>query len=204
MKKLPHERLRDMSECNSPVTAAIFYMKCTNERDLFNVLADEIERYYIPRPRFEDGKPVNIGDELDYGDGTSAKVKTITVSSDGSWSIDTNRIAMYDGRVDRLLKRPSPKVLDADGVEIKVGDRVWSVQNGKQAIVSDIGYFETKYSKGNVMLEGVSECYMGTLFTHKKQDSLEKISQDLKKWVEYGGWSSDIKDISDRLAEYLK
>lgn len=76
-------------------------------------------------PRFEDGEPVRVGDEVELHTGrmtveavefSRGKV-CIKDAEDGDWS--TSSYAMHP------LKRPAPKVLDADGVEIREGDTVW-------------------------------------------------------------------------------
>ena len=69
-------------------------------------------------PRFEDGEPVRVGDEVMTSDGVIKVGElslTICDEEGGVTSID------FGERV----KRPAPKVLDADGVEIRVGDTVW-------------------------------------------------------------------------------
>lgn len=84
-------------------------------------IADEIERCYIPRPRFEDGEPVQGGEEFDGG---YANYVVISLHhTDLYWIFDD-----YAGDLtDIPLERPTHKVYDADGVEIKVGDSVWSI-----------------------------------------------------------------------------
>lgn len=79
MKKLLHERLREIADekedkpYSSDIIEALCkeFGVCENKSsyaiDLNNCLkaiADEIEKFYIPRPRFEDGEPVQFGDEL--------------------------------------------------------------------------------------------------------------------------------------------
>ena len=39
---------------------------------------------------------------------------------------------------DECVNRPAPKVLDADGVEIRVGDTVWGVSNGIEFTVAGL------------------------------------------------------------------
>ncbi len=77
MKKLLPERLRDYANRSAERGSYPTSIACVEhfweegfsgspmeeERTLFTDWADEIERYYIPRPRFEDGEPVQFGDE---------------------------------------------------------------------------------------------------------------------------------------------
>ncbi len=79
-------------------------------------------------PRFEDGGLVRIGDEVEF-DGETMLVCDVTFYAD-SWTLwcDCENISgrIY-GSYGERVKRPAPKVLDADGVPIEVGDTVWAV-----------------------------------------------------------------------------
>ena len=85
-------------------------------------------------PSFEDGAQVNFGDVVSDGDETG-RVYYVTFDTvnpviigftdetpdrdPGTWL----EVSVSDGE---RVKRPTPKVLDADGVEIRVGDTVWT------------------------------------------------------------------------------
>lgn len=71
-------------------------------------------------PKFEDGEYVWFGDEVD---GLRGGIDNIDLyeRTTNLYDVDVNLIMSFGER----LKRPAPKVLDADGVEIKVGDTVW-------------------------------------------------------------------------------
>ena len=77
-------------------------------------------------PRFEDGEMVKFGDEVEF-EGEAAKVLDVAFSV-VRFSLGVGT-ATTSGRVYGFLgervKRPAPKVLDADGVPIKVGDTVY-------------------------------------------------------------------------------
>lgn len=68
--KLLHQRLRELNCTLSGTCVTAFGavedctgITCRECTELTaNRIADEIERYYIPRPRFEDGEPVQFGD----------------------------------------------------------------------------------------------------------------------------------------------
>lgn len=109
MEKLLHEKLREWSDTESrfyyPTNKAgeslSIGMVDTPEDEslMFTMFADEIERYYIPRPRFEDGEPVQFGDEPDFLE----VVDEISFFADGSVTIG------HDGNtfvVDGFVKRP--------------------------------------------------------------------------------------------------
>lgn len=79
-------------------------------------------------PRFEDGGLVRIGDELEF-EGKTMLVCDATFYADG-WEFWCDRGDMncrLYGSYGARFKRPAPKVLDADGVPIKVGDTVYFV-----------------------------------------------------------------------------
>lgn len=79
-------------------------------------------------PRFEDGGLVRIGDELEF-EGKTMLVCDATFYADG-WELWCDRGDMncrLYGSYGARFKRPAPKVLDADGVPIKVGDTVYFV-----------------------------------------------------------------------------
>lgn len=92
-------------------------------------------------PRFEDGEQVRIGDEISWRD-EGGVVNSIELQ-DGGYFI----LHAADGAEDWILpqyfpgervKRPAPKVLDADGVEIRVGDTVYHVKDGSEMTVYGI------------------------------------------------------------------
>ena len=118
-------------------------------------------------PKFEDGAYVQLGDKAVANSGENSG-KEFTVRNvyfeNGHGKL---RSSALDGcywnwkSADTRVKRPAPKVLDADGVEIKVGDRVFSIENGNSYIVRSVN--------GNGTLEFEGFEYKGwfpTIFTH--------------------------------------
>lgn len=77
-------------------------------------------------PRFEDGWLVRIGDDVEYK-GETMRVYLATFDAAG-WALWCSREGI-DGRLSgsygERVKRPVPKVLDADGAPIEVGDTVY-------------------------------------------------------------------------------
>ena len=100
-------------------------------------------------PRFEDGEPVEFGGKgLDIR-GAVRSVKGVKFTQGGFVFIsdDMGRVwwandkgPTEDPCVDpsKRVKRPAPKVLDADGVEIELGDDLYSVEGGLKFHVSHI------------------------------------------------------------------
>ena len=115
---------------------------------------DEVERRLLARlmpegyewPRFEDGARVKFGDVVSDGDETG-RVYYVTFDAvnpviigftdetpdqdPGTWL----EVSVSDGE---RVRRPAPKVLDADGVEIEVGDDLYSVEGMLKFHVSAI------------------------------------------------------------------
>ena len=86
-------------------------------------------------PRFEDGEPVKVGDEVEYK-GETMRVYLATIDADG-WALWCAREGI-DGRLSgsygERVKRPAPKVLDADGAPINVGDTVFFIDGNNRAL----------------------------------------------------------------------
>ncbi len=83
-------------------------------------------------PRFEDGEPVRIGDEISRRD-EGGVVNSIELQDGGYFTLHA-----ADGAEDWIIlqyfpgervRRPAPKVYDADGAEIREGDTVWHVHD---------------------------------------------------------------------------
>lgn len=111
---------------------------------------EEIKKRLMPEgmewPRFEDGEPVRFGDVVSDGYETG-RVYYVTFDTvnpviigftdetpeqdPGTWL----EVSVNDGE---RVKRPAPKVLDADGVEIRVGDVLYSIETGDSVTVDSI------------------------------------------------------------------
>lgn len=88
-------------------------------------------------PRFEDGKSVRIGDEWSLRTGGTAIVGRITLCDD-NFALNAS---WYDKG--ERVKRPVPKVYDADGVEIRVGDKLYDVDTGCERTVRAVNNDKT-------------------------------------------------------------
>lgn len=127
-----------------PTMAKMFGVVCKEETCLscmvkmMTAIADRIDADRIDAeralpdgmkwPRFEDGGLVRIGDELEF-EGKTMLVCDATFYADG-WALWCDREDMSGrlyGKYGERVKRPVPKVLDADGVPIRVGDTVYFV-----------------------------------------------------------------------------
>ena len=83
--------------------------------------------------------------------------------------------ALADAIEREYLPRQKTEVLDADGVPIHVGDKVWYLKTNKYLIVSELGknWFR---ATDNMKHDPLS-------FSHKQPDSLERIEEDAEKYV---------------------
>lgn len=136
---------------------------------------DTIERYYLPRPSFDDGDPVQFGDRF-VGDAPS---KGGTIDSIKVWKAGGVRIMGAHGEksdsFNGTFRREPMQVLAADGLPIKVGETLW-MPNGRSMHVDRIndGFPETdSYGVGGV--------FVWSEMTHTPPDSQERIDVDAKK-----------------------
>ena len=83
-------------------------------------------------PRFEDGELVRLLDDFErYGEENG--VSAVTMYADGSFALNCRAYSKGE-----RVNRPAPKVLDADGEEIRVGDTVYHVKDGSEMTVYGI------------------------------------------------------------------
>ena len=209
MKKLLHERLREAARngvssietCDENIVVSLL-------RDEELSLADEIEKYYIPRPRFEDGEPVQTSDMEEIGG-----LATCRVYTDGSWKFNPDKYEdernpkpwdEQKGRQCDFIKRPEPKVLDADGVEIKAGQTRWHIPTGKKVTIQDLG-INKKTAGDSVGLLGGSWVSPLSL-SLKEPDSLEKLQQFAVDSAAYAEGSEQDKflEIADCLTAIME
>ena len=91
-------------------------------------------------PRFEDGEPVRLGEhwEEDGFDESVTRIDSIEFADDGVRFENEYNEVFY--RYGERVKRPAPKVLDADGVEIRVGDTVYLLPGEWCDVFPCLGY----------------------------------------------------------------
>ena len=99
-------------------------------RDENEKLRDMVRERQLPDgiewPRFEDGELVKFGDEVGSDEPFTADGIAFESESERWFIKASSRSACgyFHGRFGEPVVRPAPKVLDADGVPIKVGDTV--------------------------------------------------------------------------------
>ena len=99
-------------------------------------------------PRFEDGEPVRVGDSAPFGTDDVMEVVGVEINRFGyvlHGSINDGMRECVDGDEHGVaVKRPAPKVLDADGAEIEVGDDLYSVEGSLKFHVSHVDRINEK------------------------------------------------------------
>lgn len=124
-------------------------------------------------PHYEDGEPVMIGDEVNGLGGEIVEVY-ITENETAIWNSCANHMHLRPGEA---FKRPAPEVLDADGVEIKVGDTVWDNDGVEMTVTSLVGELP-----GHVTAHGDNPPATYSIspkrLTHTRPDSWERLEED--------------------------
>lgn len=136
-------------------------------------------------PKFEDGAYVWFGDGVKTHNGIAITVEAIEFSlgkvcvkdgEDGDW--DTSMYAMHP------LKRPAPKVLDADGVEVHVGDTVFELETGEEYKVERVFSgapdpdFPDHAIRCNKVADPIMHVFKPDQLTHTRPDSWERLEED--------------------------
>lgn len=131
-------------------------------------------------PKFDDGEPVMPGDHAMDGYGSERIINYITVTGYGN-HIEEDMLLDMVCRFDERVKRPARSVLDADGVEIKVGDTVWfkgKTNEYKVDVVLDgIVYLTYKNRNG----DNATATTLTRNLTHTRPDSWERLEEDAQK-----------------------
>lgn len=99
------EKLRNLSATlgeRQPFALERIYIDDKTASEWLADVADQIERETLPRPRFEDGEPVQFGDEFVVSINTH-KAQSFTYYSDGRITVDS-----LFGSAITPIKRPEP------------------------------------------------------------------------------------------------
>ena len=127
-------------------------------------------------PRFENGEYVWFGDRYEDWDGLKKEVAAVQFERDERSLLDRDGFHTCFSFGERV-KRPAPKVLDADGVEIKVGDTVWHHSGFAHGVVTsiDVGSLmgTVRYVNGGVEFRDAAKD-----LAHTRPDSRERLEED--------------------------
>lgn len=128
-------------------------------------------------PKFEDGKYVMYEDEFDF-DGEVKTAYGFNFGVGGRVSICSDKGSHVRLPNGERVKRPAPKVLDADGVEVHLGDTVYE-SNGQSGIVIAV-HPSTRCV--DLRQDGCVACAMDAKrLTHTRPDSWERLEEDIAK-----------------------
>ena len=131
-------------------------------------------------PRFEDGEPVRIGDRvMTHNFGQESTVTSVRLHDGGSsvfyrWCGEDDGASVYGERV----KRPAPKVYDADGVPIHVGETVYVIGHDEPLAVGGFA------ADGRVLMDFHNDDSLGyrpEKLTHERPDSWKLLEEDAGK-----------------------
>lgn len=149
-------------------------------------------------PKFEDGKYVMYEDEFDF-DGEVKTAYGFNFGIGGRVSICSDKGSHVRLPNGERVKRPAPKVLDADGVEIKVGDTVWH-EDGRELRV--IGFDAMQDGETVLIVEYAAEpTKLGEVrclsVTHVQPDSWERLEEDARQLdIDLGDTTDDYPRMS--------
>ncbi len=125
-------------------------------------------------PKFEDGEYVWFGDVVD-----GVNARSFAFVENGVMVTNLTSVPAYGEfrSYGEPFKRPAPKVLDADGVEIKVGDTVWDDDGVEMTVMSLVGELPghvTTHSKNPPATYSINPKRL----THTHPDSWEQLEED--------------------------
>lgn len=151
-------------------------------------------------PKFEDGEYVWIGDDVSGMD-----VRSFVFTESCVMVTNLTSVPAYGEcrKYGEPLKRPAPKVLDADGVEIKVGDTVWfrSLSTGarmRKATVTGFGEHSLDGPLATLKDEAGKTWHIDPeKITHVQPDSWERLEEDARQLdIDFGDTTDDYPRMS--------
>lgn len=140
------------------------------------VLSEKERRILDMWPRFEDtGDPVMVGDAYIDGSGDCNIIVAVRIC-DACVDLVGEDAFLTGFKPGERVKRPVQSVLDADGVEIKVGDTVWTL-DGLEGVVTKVenGAAYIAYESDYAQREEADN------LTHTRPDSWERLEEDAEK-----------------------
>ena len=220
MKKPIHELLREWGDENiAPycISAASKYFGEEDNMDnlfkLFYHIAEEIEKNYLLLPQYEDGEPVQFGEEFVDGGGNKHTLHEICFRDSVARGIGAPIVLKatntHYGEHDNIsmavwpnnpVIRPA-KLLDADDVEIKVGDTVYV--GSKSYVVESINE-----KKNHILINNPFGQWWehASNLTHREPDSLKKLRDDMSTRAAVEGGETEIilEQFTERLNNLIE
>ena len=151
-------------------------------------IGDWLDRWFLPRPRFEDGEPVQFGDSQVGLDGVEKFI--FTRSCGGSCQMQDangNMLTVFPGG---RVKRRAPEVLGADGLPLDEDDTVYGMGREQHRYTVQVPYSINEvigqrfcvqcydHDEGNITWCDPS------MLTHTPPDTLERLRDDMAKRYE--------------------
>lgn len=182
-------------------------------------LHEYVDRCFIPRPRFEDGEPVQSSDTEEIG-----ALATCRVYMDGSWEFDPDKYEdernpkpwdVQSGAKSDRIKRPAPEVLGADGLPLNEDDTVYGTGREQHRYTVQVPYSINEvigqrfcvqcydHDEGNITWCDPS------MLTHTPPDTLERLRDDMyrtaEEWREADSVSvTDMNHWANRLTALIE
>lgn len=209
MEKLLHERLREIEAKDRIDGLSIGHGTIPIRPSEARFLADEIERYYIPRPRDNEGIPFTEG-EIVYSIDPDTEYGAEVISVGQSTILVLWDDGEYDviDACDMQHEKPQPKVFDANGEEINIGDTLfWTCDVDESIYVYTVDRIEFDESKeSSIQVWNVDGHWMPPeQLTHKYPDSRDKVINNMVNFI--NGWdatnSHNIDLMRSKLDEYV-
>lgn len=145
-----------------------------------------LDRCFLPRPRFEDGEPVQFEDKTDKLNGVEKFI--LTISCGGSCQMqdaDGNMLNVFPGG---FVKRPDTEVLGADGLPIKAGETVYTIDSEWFDTPLEVLSVESLSVKVSLPSGKGWTMFRADRLTHTPPDTQERIDADKgKSGTEYWG-----------------
>ena len=121
-------------------------------------------------PRFDANEPLRWDDEYVNGNGGVSPLRHVSLYADGRAMLGKGKVKVVLAPGERA-KRPAPKVVDADGVEIRVGDTVWfadgSLEDYDPHIVESVNADPRLLRIETIKLKGCNYPFPASSFTHR-------------------------------------
>ena len=176
-----------------------------------------LDRCAIPRPRFEDGEPVQLGELVGSNLVGAVKVSAIEFTEDGTYVKDepdgdwSTSLEVTTNR----LKRPAPEVLGADGLPLNEDDTVYGTGREQHRYTVQVPYSINEavgqrfcvqcydHDEGNITWCDPS------MLTHTPPDTLERLRDDITEWRAEcanpgSGWDAKTAEWADRIDAIIR
>lgn len=157
-------------------------------------------------PRFEDtGDPVMVGDAYIDGSGDCNIIVAVRIC-DACVDLVGEDAFLTGFKPGERVKRPVQSVLDADGVEIKVGDTVWH-EDGTMLMADGFGGVEDGETIVNVhIIRGATPWreVRSLSLTHTRPDSWERLEDDAREFARDNQLPHDVDQMERDAVDLIR